>query len=145
MGVEDPAGLAIDTVCWRVLGELHKDFSYLMMGKDAWVAGADRREAPGLKPERLGRRLRLRYQPPRSWQLLNGGDQRAVSFVAQTIPVERRRPTMTPHMLNDNDRRGPNHRRFDIFITFVVSLLTMMVPAAAPGKTRGGRSRRWRS
>jgi len=40
-----------------------------MAGKGAWVAGADRREAPGPKPEHLGRRLRLRRQPPRSWQL----------------------------------------------------------------------------
>ena len=30
------------------------------MGKDPWVAGADRGEAPGPKPVRLGRRLRLR-------------------------------------------------------------------------------------
>ena len=37
-----------------------------MMGKDAWVAGADRGEAPGPKPVRLGRRLRLRRQPPGS-------------------------------------------------------------------------------
>jgi len=50
-----------------------------MMGKDAWVAGADRREAPGPKPVRLGRRLRLRRQPPGSWQLWNGGVQRGVS------------------------------------------------------------------
>ncbi len=49
------------------------------MGKDAWVAGADRREAPGPKPVRLGRRLRLRRQPPGSWQLWNGGVQRGVS------------------------------------------------------------------
>src|SRR5271157_2271627 len=49
-----------------VLGELHRDLSYLMTGKGAWVAGADRREAPGPKPEHLGRRLRLRQQPPRS-------------------------------------------------------------------------------
>ena len=47
-----------------------------MMGKDAWVAGADRREAPGPKPVRLGRRL----QPPGSWQLWNGGVQREVSI-----------------------------------------------------------------
>src|SRR5208337_94851 len=61
----------------RVLGKLHRDLSYVMMGKDVWVA--DRREAPGPKPEHLGRRLRLRHQPPRSWQLSNGGDQRGVS------------------------------------------------------------------
>ena len=67
---------------WTDLGELHRDLSYLMMGKGAWVAGADRGEAPGPKPEHLGRRLRLRHQPPRSWQLLNGGDQRGVSIVA---------------------------------------------------------------
>ena len=54
----------------RVLGELHRDLSYLMMGKGVSVAGADRGEAPGPKPEPLGRRLRLRHQPPRSWQLL---------------------------------------------------------------------------
>ena len=34
---------------------------------------------PQVKLLRLGRRLRLRHQPPRSWQLLNGGDQRGVS------------------------------------------------------------------
>ena len=38
-----------------------------------------RREAPGPKPVRLGRRLRLRRQPPGSWQLWNGGVQRGVS------------------------------------------------------------------
>src|SRR5271157_922318 len=65
-----------------VLGELHRDLSYLMTGKGAWVAGVDRREAPGPKPEHLGRRLRLRHQPPRSWQLLNGGDQRGVSAIS---------------------------------------------------------------
>src|SRR5271157_4842655 len=63
----------------RLLAELHRDSLYPMMGKDAWVAGADRREAPGPKPVRLGRRLRLRRQPPGSWQLWNGGDQRGVS------------------------------------------------------------------
>ena len=63
----------------RVLGELHQDLSYLMMGKGAWVAGADRQEAPGPKPEHLGRRLRLRGQPLGLRQLLNGGDQRGVS------------------------------------------------------------------
>ena len=50
-----------------------------MMGKGAWVAGADRQEAPGPKPEHLGRRLRLRGQPLGLRQLLNGGDQRGVS------------------------------------------------------------------
>ena len=54
----------------RVLGELHRDLWYLMMGKGVSVAGADREEAPGPKPEPLGCRLRLRHQPPRSWQLL---------------------------------------------------------------------------
>ena len=63
----------------RLLAELHRDSLYPMMGKDAWVAGADRREAPGPKPVRLGRRLRLRRQPPESWQLCNGGVQRGVS------------------------------------------------------------------
>src|SRR5208337_2598674 len=38
------------------------------------------RSAPGPKPVRLGRRLRLRRQPPGSWQLLNGGVQRGVSI-----------------------------------------------------------------
>ena len=62
----------IKSVSWiygktsRLLAELHRDSLYLMMGKDAWVAGADRREAPGPKPVRLGRRLRLRRQPPGS-------------------------------------------------------------------------------
>ena len=60
----------------RLLAELHRDSLYPMMGRDAWVAGADRREAPGPKPVRLGRRLRLRRQPHGSWQLWNGGDQR---------------------------------------------------------------------
>src|SRR5208337_1977987 len=63
----------------RLLTELHRDSLYPMMGKDTWVAGADRREAPGPKPVRLGRRLRLRPQPPGSWQLWNGGVQRGVS------------------------------------------------------------------
>jgi hypothetical protein len=65
----------------RVLGELRRDLSYLMMGEGGWVAGADRREAPGPKPVRLGRRLRLRRQPPGSWQLWNGGVQRGVSLL----------------------------------------------------------------
>jgi len=63
----------------RLLAELHRDSLYPMMGKVAWVAGADRREAPGPKPVRLGRRLRIRRQPPGSWQLWNGGVQRGVS------------------------------------------------------------------
>ena len=50
----------------RLLAELHRDSLYPIMGKDAWVAGADRREAPEPKPVRLGRRLRLRRQPPGS-------------------------------------------------------------------------------
>jgi len=57
-----------------------------MMGKVAWVAGADRREAPGPKPARLGPTpqvgfppIRLRRQPPGSSQLWNGGVQRGVS------------------------------------------------------------------
>ena len=65
----------------RLLAELHRDSLYPMMGKDAWVAGADRGEAPGPKPVRLGRRLRLRRQPPGSWQLWNGGVQRGVSNI----------------------------------------------------------------
>src|SRR5208337_5391243 len=56
-----------------------------MTGKGAWVAGADRREAPGPKPVRLGRRLRLRRQPPRSWQLWHGGVQRGVSRNSITL------------------------------------------------------------
>ena len=43
-------------VCkWRVLGELHRDLSYLMMRKGVSVAGADREEAPRPKPEPTGR------------------------------------------------------------------------------------------
>jgi hypothetical protein len=64
----------------KLLAELHRDSLYPMMGKDAWVAGADRKEAPGPKPVRLGRRLRLRRQPPGSWQLWNCGVQRGVSI-----------------------------------------------------------------
>src|SRR5208283_1442008 len=67
----------------RLLAELHRDSLYPMMGKDAWVAGADRREAPGPKSVRLGRRLRLRRQPPGSWQLRNGGVQRGVSKMSR--------------------------------------------------------------
>jgi len=63
----------------RLLAEFHRDWLYPMMGKDAWVAGADRREAPGPKPVRLGRRLRLRRHPPGSGHLLNGGVPRGVS------------------------------------------------------------------
>ena len=37
----------------RVLGELHRDLSYLMMGRGVSVAGADREEASGPKPEPL--------------------------------------------------------------------------------------------
>ena len=48
-------------------------------GEGRRVAGADRGEAPGPRPVRLGRRLRLRRQPPGSWQLWNGGVQRGVS------------------------------------------------------------------
>src|SRR5271157_3687879 len=72
-------GTLVNTHVSRLLAELHRDSLYPMMGKDAWVAGADRREAPGPKPVRLGRRLRLRRQPPGSWQLWNGGVQRGVS------------------------------------------------------------------
>ena len=64
----------------RLLAELRRDLLDPMMGKDAWVAGADRGEAPGPKPVRLGRRLRLRRQPPGSWLLWNGGVQRGVSL-----------------------------------------------------------------
>ena len=63
----------------RLLAELHRDSLYPMMGKTLGVAGDDRREAPGPKPVRLGRRLRLRRQPPESWKLWNGGVQRGVS------------------------------------------------------------------
>ena len=42
----------------RVLAGLHPDSLYPMMGKDAWVAGADRREAPGPK------RVRSKASPP---------------------------------------------------------------------------------
>src|SRR5271157_6162825 len=66
--------------------ELDRDPLYPMMGKVAWVAGADRREAPGPKPARLGPTpqvgfppIRLRRQPPGSSQLWNGGVQRGVS------------------------------------------------------------------
>ena len=52
---------------------------------------------------------------------------------------------MTQHLHNDNDRRGPNHRGFGLFVSIGGSLLTTMVAAAAPAKTRGGRSSRWRS
>ena len=38
----------------RVLGELHRDLSYLMMGKGVSVAGADREEARGRSQSRLG-------------------------------------------------------------------------------------------
>ena len=58
-----------------------------MMGKEAWVAGADRGEAPGPKPGHLGRRLRLRHQPPGSWQFLNGGVQRGVSQFSARKPL----------------------------------------------------------
>ena len=44
----------IHSVFSRVLTELHRDSSYPMMGKDAWVAGADRGEAPGPKPGASG-------------------------------------------------------------------------------------------
>src|SRR5208337_3436667 len=77
---QPPGNVAIVTLYDRLLAELHRDSLYPMMGKDAWVAGADRREAPGPKPVRLGRRLRPRRQPPGSWQLWNGGDQRGVSI-----------------------------------------------------------------
>ena len=46
------------------------------------MAGADRGEAPGPKPGHLGRRLRLRHQPPGSWQFLNGGVQRGISVLS---------------------------------------------------------------
>ena len=38
----------------RVFGELHRDLSYLMMGKGAWVAGADRRKTPGRRQSICG-------------------------------------------------------------------------------------------
>ena len=37
---------AITSPFLRLLAELHRDSLYPMMGKDAWVAGADRGEAP---------------------------------------------------------------------------------------------------
>ena len=80
--LQTASSLGISMVPRRVLTELHRDSSYPMMGKEAWVAGADRGEAPGPKPGHLGRRLRLRHQPPGSWQFLNGGVQRGVSFHA---------------------------------------------------------------
>ena len=83
----------------RVLAELHRDSLYPMMGKDAWVAGADRGEARGPKPVRLGPTpqvgfppLRLRRQPPGSWRLWNGGVQRGVSSLYST--------TVTPEFLS---------------------------------------------
>ena len=45
---------------------------------------------------------------------------------------------MTPHLHNDNDRRGPNHRSFGLFVSIGVSLLTTMVPAAAPAQDPRG-------
>ena len=41
---------AYQRIISRLLTELHRDSLYPMMGKDTWVAGADRREAPGPKP-----------------------------------------------------------------------------------------------
>jgi len=52
----------------RLLADLHRDLSQIVVGKAAWVAGADRREAPGRWPAELGRRLRLRRQPPQFGQ-----------------------------------------------------------------------------
>ena len=51
---------------------------------------------------------------------------------------------MTPQLHDDNDRRGPNHRSFGLFVFIVVPLLTMMVPVAARRKTRMDRSSRSR-
>ena len=86
----------------RLLAELHRDSLYPMMGKDAWMAGADAREAPGPKPVRLGPTpqvgfppLRLRRQPPGSWQLWNGGDQREVSVSLYPV-VSDRMPSARP-------------------------------------------------
>ena len=45
---------------------------------------------------------------------------------------------MTPHLHNDNDRRGPIHRSFGLFVSIGVSLLTTMVPAAAPAQDARG-------
>ena len=83
-------GPAITSPFLRLLAELHRDLLDPMMGKEAWVAGADRGEAPEPKPVRLGRRLRLRRQPPGSWQLCNGGVQRGVSLFSsdsERLPV----------------------------------------------------------
>jgi len=44
---------------------------------------------------RLGRRLRLRRQPPGSWQLWNGGVQRGVSFCGSRNRAFRSAPTQT--------------------------------------------------
>ncbi len=46
---------------------------------------------------------------------------------------------MTPHLhYNDDDRRGPNHRSFGLFVFLGVSLLTTMVPAAARAQEARG-------
>src|SRR5271157_1035562 len=44
----------------------------------------------GCGPVRLGRRLRLRRQPPGSWQLWNGGDQRGVSIKEMPVALQDR-------------------------------------------------------
>ncbi len=80
------------------------------LGKDAWVAGADRREAPGPNPVRLGRRLRLRRQPPGSWQIWNGGDQGGVSKFVVSQQVAARIPRVDDegviaHALRDGQCR----------------------------------------
>ena len=85
--ITDPPPMGFPLLHYRrLLAELHRDSLYPMMRKDAWVAGADRWEAPGPKPVRLGRRLRLRRQPPGSWQLWNGGVQRGVSIIVLQKP-----------------------------------------------------------
>ena len=61
------------------LAELHRDSSCLIVGKDARVAGADRREAPEPRPRHLERRRRLRRQPPQSSHLLDRRVQQAGS------------------------------------------------------------------
>jgi hypothetical protein len=81
-----------------------------MMGKEAWVAGADRGGAPGPKPGHLGRRLRLRHQPPGSWQFLNGGVQREVSNIPHHCfsAAGRKAPFFVARCARRTNRRSPH-------------------------------------